>query len=178
MKWWNRIPWSLFFECWVLSQLFHSPLSLSRGSLAPLHMRFLRQDYFAPALCDSHYLDPGGQRGLCGLLPWQLWELLPQKGSTWFCPSGRLWFYPIAFWGQLPNRVTRMFTLESSLILLRSVAGRFQEHQSNHFSCILPFIKCKVYDMRDGLKPNHEKFKCQIEGNELWSKFWRRVGPW
>ena len=22
MKWWDRIPWSLFFECWFLSQLF------------------------------------------------------------------------------------------------------------------------------------------------------------
>ena len=32
---WDRMPWSLFFECWVLSQLFHSPLS-SRGSLVPL----------------------------------------------------------------------------------------------------------------------------------------------
>ena len=37
------LPWSdgtgcLFFECWVLSQLFHSPLSpSSRGSLVPLH---------------------------------------------------------------------------------------------------------------------------------------------
>ena len=29
----DRMPWSLFFECWVLSELFHSPLSLSsRGS--------------------------------------------------------------------------------------------------------------------------------------------------
>ena len=36
MKWWDRMPWSLFSECWVLSQLFHSPLS-SRGSLVPLH---------------------------------------------------------------------------------------------------------------------------------------------
>ena len=25
MKWWDQMPWSLFFECWVLSQLF--PLS-------------------------------------------------------------------------------------------------------------------------------------------------------
>ena len=24
MKWWNQMPWSSFFECWVLSQLFHS----------------------------------------------------------------------------------------------------------------------------------------------------------
>ena len=35
MKWWDLI---LFFECWVLSQLFHSPVSpSSRGSLTPLH---------------------------------------------------------------------------------------------------------------------------------------------
>ena len=38
MMWWDWMPWSLFFECWVLSQLFHSLLSpLSRGSLVLLH---------------------------------------------------------------------------------------------------------------------------------------------
>ena len=26
MKWWDQMPWSSFFECWVLSQLFHPPL--------------------------------------------------------------------------------------------------------------------------------------------------------
>ena len=32
------MPWSLFFECWVLSQFFQSPLSpSSKGSLVPLH---------------------------------------------------------------------------------------------------------------------------------------------
>ena len=37
MKWWDQMPWSLFFECWVLSQLFHFPIShSSRGSLVPL----------------------------------------------------------------------------------------------------------------------------------------------
>ena len=36
-KLWDWMPWSLFFECWALSQLFHSPLSLSsRGFLVPL----------------------------------------------------------------------------------------------------------------------------------------------
>ena len=29
MKWWDQMPWSLFSECWALSQPFHSPLSLS-----------------------------------------------------------------------------------------------------------------------------------------------------
>jgi hypothetical protein len=36
MKWWDQMPWPSFFESWVLSQLFHSPLSpSSRGSLVP-----------------------------------------------------------------------------------------------------------------------------------------------
>ena len=35
MKWLDRIPWSSFFECWLLRQLIHSLLPLSsRGSLA------------------------------------------------------------------------------------------------------------------------------------------------
>ena len=38
MKWWDQMPWSSFSECWALSQLFHSPLSLSRGFLVPLHL--------------------------------------------------------------------------------------------------------------------------------------------
>ena len=29
MKWWDQMSWSYFSECWVLSQVFHSPLSLS-----------------------------------------------------------------------------------------------------------------------------------------------------
>ena len=38
MKWWDRMPRSSFSECWVLSQLFHYPLSLSsRISLVPFH---------------------------------------------------------------------------------------------------------------------------------------------
>ena len=37
MKWWDQMPFSLFSECWVLSQFFHSPLSPSwGGSLVPL----------------------------------------------------------------------------------------------------------------------------------------------
>ena len=37
IKWWDWRPWSLFPEWWALSQLFHSPLSLSsRGFLVTL----------------------------------------------------------------------------------------------------------------------------------------------
>ena len=38
MKWWDQMPWSYFSECWALSQLSHSPLSLSSWRfLVPLH---------------------------------------------------------------------------------------------------------------------------------------------
>ena len=33
MKWWDWMPWSSFSQCWALSQLFHSPLSLSSRGL-------------------------------------------------------------------------------------------------------------------------------------------------
>ena len=28
MKWWDQMPWFLFFKCWLLNQLFQSPLHL------------------------------------------------------------------------------------------------------------------------------------------------------
>ena len=38
MKWWDWMPRSSFSECCALSQILHSPLSLSsRGFLVPLH---------------------------------------------------------------------------------------------------------------------------------------------
>ena len=53
----DPMPWSLFFECWVLSQPFHSPLSLSsRGCLVPLSTirvlssAYLRLLIFLPAI--------------------------------------------------------------------------------------------------------------------------------
>ena len=55
MNQWDQMPWSMIFECWVLSQLFHSPLSLSsRGSLVLLlflplewcHLHFWAYWYF------------------------------------------------------------------------------------------------------------------------------------
>ena len=56
---WDRMPWSYFSECWALSQLFHSALSLSsRGFLVPLHFlprrvvssAYLRWLIFLPAI--------------------------------------------------------------------------------------------------------------------------------
>ena len=53
MKWWDQMPWSSFSECWALSQLFHSPLSLSsRGFWVPLH--FLHK---GGVICISEIVD-------------------------------------------------------------------------------------------------------------------------
>ena len=37
LNWWDWMSWSYITECWVLSQLFHSPLSLSSRSSWVLH---------------------------------------------------------------------------------------------------------------------------------------------
>ena len=42
IKWWDQMPWSSFFECWVLSQLFRSPFTFKRlfssSSLSAMRM--------------------------------------------------------------------------------------------------------------------------------------------
>ena len=60
MELWDQMPWSSFFECWVLSKLFHSPLSyLPRGSLVSL--------WFLPL--ESYHLHIQG----CWYFCWQSW---------------------------------------------------------------------------------------------------------
>ena len=60
----------LVFECWVLSQLFHSPLSSSRGSLVPL--------YFLPLeRCHLHIWG-------CWYFSWQSWFHLCDSSSVAF----------------------------------------------------------------------------------------------
>ena len=50
MKWLDWMPVSSLYECWVLSQFFHSPLSLSRvSSLSALRM-YLKLLIFLPAI--------------------------------------------------------------------------------------------------------------------------------
>ena len=45
MKWWDWMPWSSFFECWVLSQFFHSPLSLSSRGQPKTEYKKLRHHF-------------------------------------------------------------------------------------------------------------------------------------
>ena len=69
MKWWDQMPWSSFFECWVLSQLFCSLLSPStRGSLV---LCFLPLECLSEGSSQDHH-------------PNQLF-------ASWSSPWGLLW---------------------------------------------------------------------------------------
>ena len=75
MKWWDRMPRSRFFKCWVLGQLFHSPVftfikrffsSSSLSALRVVSSADLRILIFLPAMLDSSILheSPSFLRGL------------------------------------------------------------------------------------------------------------------
>ena len=66
MKWCDWMPWSSFFGCWVLNQLFHSPFTVSsRSSIA-----LLRFCHKGGVICISEVIDisPGNlDSSLCFL---------------------------------------------------------------------------------------------------------------
>ena len=75
MKWWNSMPWSLFFKCWVLSQAFHSPLSpSSRGSLVPLP--FLPLEWCHLHIWGYWYFSHNHDSSLCFIQPSILHDVL------------------------------------------------------------------------------------------------------
>ena len=63
MKWWDQMP--SFSKCWALSQLFHSPLSLSsRGFLVPLvnsHCKLIIRQLKIHRNYEDKYLDREGK---------------------------------------------------------------------------------------------------------------------
>ena len=65
----NQTPWSSFFECWVLSQFFHSPLlPSSRGSLISPSLSAIR--VVSSALSEVVDISPGN-------LDSSLWVIQP-----------------------------------------------------------------------------------------------------
>ena len=71
MKWWDWMPWSSFFEYWILSEIFHPPLS-PQDSLVPV--------CFLPiAWCHLHIWG-------YWYFSWQSWfqfELHPARHFVW-----------------------------------------------------------------------------------------------
>ena len=67
MKWWNWMAWSSFFECWILSQFFHSLSPSSRGSLVPLSILSLKWYHLHNWIVD---ISPGNlDSSLCFIQP-------------------------------------------------------------------------------------------------------------
>ena len=72
MKWWDWMPWSSLFECWVLSQLFYSSLSPSRSSLVPplcKWIKWFKSSPFQVKICKmSKRPSSGSQKTTSGAL--------------------------------------------------------------------------------------------------------------
>ena len=85
MKWWDWMPWFSFFECWVLSQLFHFPLSLSSSGVIQwlsFCVWFVSQNIIKVHPCCS----------MCQ-------NYLPFKGWLIFCCNDRPHFVnPFIYW--------------------------------------------------------------------------------
>ena len=85
MKWWDQMPWSLLFECWVLSQLFHSSFTfikrLFSSSLSAIecchlciwgYWYFSWQPWFQLVLCPASI----SHDVLCIWVKWQYTALM------------------------------------------------------------------------------------------------------
>ena len=90
------MPWSSFSECWALSQLFHSPLSLSsRGFLVPLcfllegwcHLPIWGYWCFSLQSWFQLVLHPAWHFAWCTLVA-QMVKRLPAKQETWVWSPG------------------------------------------------------------------------------------------
>ena len=96
MKWWDWMPWSLFSECWALSELFHSPLSFhqrlfSYSSLSAIKMvssAYLRLLKFLPAILIPAY----ASSSLVFLMMYSACKLNKQGDNIQpWCPPFPIW---------------------------------------------------------------------------------------
>ena len=97
IKWWDKMPWSSFSESWVLSQLFHSPLSLSsRGSSSLLSAirvvssAYLKLLIFLPAIL----IPAWGSSSLAFLMRYSAFKLNKQGDNI------QPWRTPFPIWNQ------------------------------------------------------------------------------
>ena len=122
LKWWDRMPWSSFTECWILSQFFHSPLSLpSKGSLVPLrilplgwfHLHIWGYWYFSLQSWFQHVLHPARYFALCTLHI----KLNKQGDNT------QLWCTPFPIWNDsvVPTLVLTVASCPAYWFLSRQV---------------------------------------------------------
>ena len=137
MKWWDQMPWSSFFKCWVLGQVFHSPLSLSsRGSSClPCLIHcclnsfcfFYLQPHMSPLLHSEE--QNWGKYILDHLRP------LPQNVSM---------LYLIWLWQLAHCKILTRYELfpRMTFYCLRSTVG-WTKHSNVHY--IIPALKTCIY---------------------------------
>ena len=88
MKWWDQMPWSSFFECWVLSQLFTLIKRLfSSSSLSAIWVvssAYLRLLIFLSAILIPPVIYPAWHFTWCTLHMSQIneWQYTALKGLT------------------------------------------------------------------------------------------------
>ena len=99
MKWWDQMPWSSFFECWVLSQFFsHSSFTLikrlfSFSSLSAIRMlssAYLRLLIFLPAIL----IPACASSSLIFRMLYSAYKLNKQANNI------HLWHTPFPIWNQ------------------------------------------------------------------------------
>ena len=141
MKWWDQMPWSLFSECWALSQLFHSPLSLSsRGSLVLLHfsaIRVVSSAYLRLLIFFLAILIPAcAASSPAFLMMYSAYKLNKQDDSM------QPWRTPFAIWNQsvVPCSVLTVASWPAYRFLKRQVRW-----SGISFSTILKYCHLKSY---------------------------------
>ena len=93
MKWWDRMPWSLFFECWVFKPAF----SLSK-------------------ILSQHWRLKAWNQGVGKVILWgrTFPGLLVTSGIPWLAAAVLLYLIPLS-WSVLPEYVCLLLELFSSL---------------------------------------------------------------
>ena len=164
------MPWSLFFECWVFSQLFHSPLwPSSRGSLVPLNFLPLGGDLgLIPGLERS----PGEGKGY----PLQYSGLESSMdciahgvAKSWTQLSNFLFHFHLPIWGYWS------FSWQSEFQLAL--------HPTQHFTWYtlhMSEISRWQYTALTYSFPNLEPVRCSMSGSNVssWPSCLRRQVRW
>ena len=96
MNWWDWMPWSSFFKCWVLSQLFHSPLSCSSRGSSLSSVRVVSSAYLSLLIFLLAILIPACASSSLAFHMYSAYKLNKQGDNiqTWGTPFP-IWIHPI-----------------------------------------------------------------------------------
>ena len=126
MKWWDQMPWSSFFECWVLSQIFHFYLFFIKRLFSSSSLSAIRVVSAASCLfkISTNQLLLGKRLPFLGL------EKEADESSTPFSQE--------ASWNFCFFLLLRSFTFLLTLLWGTSVFWRCQGNCSQPFLFLLP----------------------------------------